>query len=164
MTKMKKQGFLSRYLLLKPTIRVMIEWPILLFIGILGEIFSWPKIPFSPFSNLIGIVIFIGGWVFHQYCHTLHKQAHKSTHEVNGLIKTGVFSKIRHPMYLSLILMYLGVTLAWGIVWMLIPLILFSVFFVLTINKEEELLLERFGHHYEEYKKSVPWRLIPWLF
>ncbi|WP_218111509.1 hypothetical protein [Atribacter laminatus] len=48
---MKKQGFLSRYLLLKPTIRVMFEWPILGFVGIFGEIFSWSKIPFSPFCE-----------------------------------------------------------------------------------------------------------------
>jgi protein-S-isoprenylcysteine O-methyltransferase Ste14 len=75
-----------------------------------------------------------------------------------------VFSKMRHPMYLSLILMYLGLAIAWGVVWMLLPSLLFSALTVLTTIKEEELLLRRFGRQYEEYMQAVPWRFIPKIF
>ena len=67
-------------------------------------------------------------------------------------------------MYSSLILMYLGLAIAWGVVWMLLPALLFSVLTVLTTIKEEEFLLRRFGHQYEEYMQAVPWRLIPKVF
>jgi protein-S-isoprenylcysteine O-methyltransferase Ste14 len=67
-------------------------------------------------------------------------------------------------MYLSLILMYLGLAIAWGIVGMLLPSILFSALIVLTAIKEEEFLLQRFGREYKEYKNKVPWRLIPKIF
>ena len=161
---MKGQRLLNRYLLAKPTLRMVIEWPIIIVIGILGEIFSWVRIPLSPYSNLVGGAIFLGGWIFHVYCHRVHKQAHEQSQQIEGIVTTGVFSKIRHPMYLSLILMYLGLAIAWGIVWMLLPSFLFSAFTVLIAIKEEEVLLRKFGHQYEEYMQAVPWRLIPKIF
>jgi protein-S-isoprenylcysteine O-methyltransferase Ste14 len=160
----KGQRLLNRYLLAKPTLRMVIEWPIIIVIGILGEIFSWVRIPLSPYSNLVGGAIFLGGWIFHVYCHRVHKQAHEQSQQIEGIVTTGVFSKIRHPMYLSLILMYLGLAIAWGIVWMLLPSFLFSAFTVLIAIKEEEVLLRKFGHQYEEYMQAVPWRLIPSIF
>jgi protein-S-isoprenylcysteine O-methyltransferase Ste14 len=161
---MKGQTLLNQYLLAKPTLRMMIEWPIIIIFGILGEIFSWVRIPLSPYTNFVGGTILIGGWIFHAYCHRAHKQAHKQSQQIEGLVTTGVFSKMRHPMYLSLILMYLGLAIAWGIVWMLLPSLLFSTLTVLTTIKEEEFLLRRFGHQYEEYMQAVPWRLIPKVF
>jgi protein-S-isoprenylcysteine O-methyltransferase Ste14 len=161
---MKGQKILNQYLLAKPTLRMVIEWPIIIIIGILGEIFSWVRIPLSPYSNFVGGAILLGGWIFHAYCHRIHKQAHEQSQQIEVLVTTGVFSKMRHPMYLSLILMYLGLAIAWGVVWMLLPSFLFSALTVLTTSKEEEFLLRRFGRQYEEYMQAVPWRLIPKIF
>ena len=161
---MKRQTFLNQYLLAKPTLRMVIDWPIIIIIGILGEIFSWIRIPLSPYSNFFGGAIFLGGWIFHAYCHRVHKQAHEQSQQIEVLVTTGVFSKMRHPMYVSLILMYLGLAIAWGVVWMLIPSLLFSALTVLTTIKEEEFLLKKFGYQYEEYMEAVPWRLIPKIF
>jgi len=161
---MRGQTLLNQYLLAKPTLRMVIEWPIMIVTGILGEIFSWARIPLSPYSNFVGGAILLGGWIFHAYCHRVHKQAHERSQQIEGLVTTGVFSKIRHPMYLSLILMVLGLAIAWGVVWMLLLSLLFSALTVLTTIKEEEFLLRRFGHQYEEYMHAVPWRLIPKIF
>jgi protein-S-isoprenylcysteine O-methyltransferase Ste14 len=161
---MRGQTLLTQYLLAKPILRMVIEWPIIVIIGILGEIFSWTRIPLSPYSNFVGGAILLGGWIFHAYCHKVHKQAHEQSQQIERLVTTGVFSKMRHPMYLSLILMYLGLAIAWGVVWMLFPSILFSALTVLTTIKEEEVLLRSFGHQYEEYMQAVPWRLIPKIF
>jgi len=161
---MKGHTLLNKYLLAKPTLRMVIEWPIIIIIGILGEIFSWVRIPLSPYSNFVGGAILLGGWIFHAYCHRVHKQAHEQSQQIEGLVTIGVFSKMRHPMYLSLILMYLGLALAWGVVWMLLPSLLFSALVVLTTLKEEEFLLRRFGHQYQEYMQAVPCRLIPKIF
>jgi len=161
---MKWQAPLNQYLLEKPTLRMVVEWPIIILMGILGEIFSWGKIPLSPYSNFVGGAILLGGWIFHAYCHRVHKQAHEQSQRIEGLVTTGVFSKIRHPMYLSLIFMYLGLAIAWGVVWMLLLSLFFSALTVLTTIKEEEVLLRRFGPQYEEYMHAVPWRLIPKVF
>jgi protein-S-isoprenylcysteine O-methyltransferase Ste14 len=155
---------MKRYLLIKPTTRMLIEWPIIIVIGILGELLAWPRIPVSPYSNIVGVVIFMGGWIFHQCCHRDHKQAHAQSQEIEGLVTTGVFSRVRHPMYLSLILMYLGLAIAWGVTWMILPALFFMAVTVLIAIKEEEFLLEKFGRQYEEYRRRVPWRLIPKIF
>jgi hypothetical protein len=76
---MKGQKLSNRYLLAKPSIRMVIEFPIIVIIGILGEIFSWLRIPWPPYSNLVNGAILIGGWIFHAYCHRIHKQAHKQS-------------------------------------------------------------------------------------
>jgi protein-S-isoprenylcysteine O-methyltransferase Ste14 len=161
---MKGQTLLNRYLLAKPTLRMVTEWPIMIIIGILGEICSWARMPWSPYSNLVGGAILLGGLIFHAYCHRVHKQAHARSQHIEGLVTTGMFSQMRHPMYSSLILMYLGLAIAWGILWMLPASLLFSALTVLTAIKEEEFLLDKFGPHYEEYKHAVPWRFIPKIF
>ncbi len=161
---MNVQTLLSKYLLVKPTIRMMIEWPVIILVGILGEILSWGRLPLSPYSNFIGGGIFIGGWVFHARCHKAHKQAHEQSRQIEGIVTTGVFSKIRHPMYLSLVVMYIGLAVAWGILWMIVPSLFFSALTVMTAVKEEEYLLKKFGRKYEQYMQHVPWRLIPGIF
>jgi protein-S-isoprenylcysteine O-methyltransferase Ste14 len=161
---MQKQTYADKYLLARPMLSMVLEWPIIVIMGILGEIFSWAKIPFSPYTNIVGGAMFLGGWIFHAYCHRVHKQAHEQPQHVEGLVTTSVFSAMRHPLYLGLILMYLGVAIAWGVVWMLIPSLLFSALTVMTAIKEEKFLLEKFGRQYEDYMKKVPWRFIPKIF
>jgi protein-S-isoprenylcysteine O-methyltransferase Ste14 len=155
---------MKRYLLIKPTTRMLIEWPIIIVVGLLGELLAWPRIPMFPYSNFIGVAIFAGGWIFHQCCHKAHKQAHAQSNDIEGLVTAGVFGRIRHPMYLSLILMYLGLAISWGVAWMLFPAVFFSAVTVLIAIQEEEFLLQKFGPQYEEYQRRVPWRLLPGIF
>jgi protein-S-isoprenylcysteine O-methyltransferase Ste14 len=161
---MEKQSLINRYLLAKPTVSMVIEFPLIVIIGILGEIFSWAKIPGSPYSNLFGGALFLGGLILHAYCHRVHKQAHEQSQHIERLVTTGMFAKMRHPMYLSLILMYLGLAIAWGIVWMSPASLFFAALTVMTAVQEEKFLLSKFGAGYEEYMQNVPWRFIPRLF
>jgi protein-S-isoprenylcysteine O-methyltransferase Ste14 len=60
--------------------------------------------------------------------------------------------------------MEFGIAIAWGIVWMFIPVIVSSILTIWTALREEEFLLEKFGKPYEEYMKKVRWRMIPKVF
>ena len=164
MMRSKKENLLDKYLLLKPTIRMVIEWPILIGIGILGSVFSWKTIPFFPISNIVGAILLVGGFIFHGASHAIHEQAHQESGKIEKLVTGSMYSKIRHPLYISLILMHFGFAFAWGIVWILLPVIIFSIFDVLTAIKEEEAMKEKFGKEYEEYMKRVPWRFLPRVF
>lgn len=155
---------MNKYLLIKPTVRMLIEWPAIVLTGVAGELFAWPRIPFFPYSNGLGVAVFAAGWIFHQFCHRTHKQAHAQSGEIQALVTCGVFSKIRHPMYLSLMLMYIGLAIAWGVAWMLVPAVLFSAVTVMVAIKEEEFLLDQFGRQYDEYRRQVRWRFIPGVF
>ncbi len=76
--------------------------------------------------------------------------------EVPCVIRKSVFSIIRHPIYLSEILLYLGllmlrVSLAAAVVW------IFAIIFLHYISRyEEKLLLSRFGNEYKKYMNEVP--------
>lgn len=67
-------------------------------------------------------------------------------------------------MYLSLILMYFGFALAWGVLWIFLPAVLFSILNVFTAIREEKFLVQKLGYQYGEYMKAVPWRFIPGVF
>ena len=157
----RKLTFLDKILLIKPTHKIMIEWPILIILAVLGQLLSWSKIPFSPYSNILGGIIIVGATVFHRYCHRAHQKAHEQSNDIESLVNTGIFSKIRHPMYSSLILLYFGFAIAGGVLWILLPAFVFTVLTVLTAIKEEEFLFQKFGSQYEEYMRDVPWRFIP---
>ena len=161
---MKKDSLFDKYLLAKPNIRMVIEWPILIAIGIIGTIFSLQTIPFSPISNILGVVFLIVGFSIHRSSHRTHKQAHKQSEKIQKLATDGIYSKIRHPGYLGLILIYFGFMFAWGIVWISVPVVIFAVLTVLTAIREEEMLRNKFGQEYEEYTSQVPWRFIPKIF
>ena len=160
---MKWPSLVERYLLVKPAIRTMTEIPSIVLLGILGEVFDWTRLPFSPYVNIVGGAILVAGLIVHSYCHKVHRQGHEQTEAITSIVTTGIYASVRHPMYTSLFLIYFGLALVWGIVWMLVPAALWSIITVAIAVKEEHLLLQRFGSEYEEYLRKVPYRFIPHL-
>lgn len=84
------------------------------------------------------------------------------TREIPQVIREGVFNIIRHPMYLSEILLYLGLilfspSLAAVVVWIL------GIGFLHVIARyEERQLLAHFGEDYRDYMREVSMWL-PWI-
>jgi protein-S-isoprenylcysteine O-methyltransferase Ste14 len=72
------------------------------------------------------------------------------------IISCGVFSIVRHPIYLGCILSYLGMIISTMSVISFILWIIIVVFYYLISRYEEHLLLNHFGQEYEEYRKKVP--------
>ena len=82
---------------------------------------------------------------------------------VPTVIDHSVFSIVRHPIYLSAILFYLGlllfrISLTAAGVWLAV-----IIMYYYLSRFEEKLLIKRFGDDYLEYMKKVP-MLIPRLF
>jgi len=79
------------------------------------------------------------------------------------VIRKGIFSKVRHPIYLGAILLYLGLNL-FSISFISIGFwIIIIIFYILISKYEERILTAHFGQAYIEYKKEVP-MLLPKLF
>ncbi len=76
--------------------------------------------------------------------------------EVPRVIRKSVFGFVRHPIYLSEILLYLGllivrISLVAAVVW------IFAITFLHYISRyEERLLLLHFGAEYKQYMDEVP--------
>jgi len=160
-----KNGNLIDFLLLSnPIYRGMIEYLLLIGTGIFGLVFSWSKLPLFPVLNIVGGILILSGLLFHVHAEKNHKQAHEKSADIVKIMKNGIFSKIRHPLYSSAIIINLGIALAFGVVLTLL-VALGSIFhWIMTALKEEEFLLQKFGEDYRQYKKNVRWRFLPGIF
>jgi protein-S-isoprenylcysteine O-methyltransferase Ste14 len=72
-----------------------------------------------------------------------------------ALVTTGLYSRIRNPIYV-----FGGLTVAAGFVWANMPWLLCSFLVIVPmqiyrIRKEGQVLTERFGNEYLEYKKKT---------
>lgn len=78
------------------------------------------------------------------------------------LIEDGIYSRIRYPRYLDLILGVLAVTLFanYLVLYVFLPVFIGGIY-VITVMEEREFVA-RFGERYERYQARVP-RLLPRL-
>ena len=77
-------------------------------------------------------------------------------HPTSKVVKTGVFSISRNPLYLASVIVFLGIALTLNILWALVMLLASVVLchYVLIIP-EEQYLAVKFGEEYKEYITSV---------
>nr|CBH39010.1 hypothetical membrane protein [uncultured archaeon] len=100
--------------------------------------------PLGLLVGLTGLALFV-----------LSAKAKKGFHELDHLVTEGIYSKIRNPMYLGIILLHVGfplaakslLTLLSAIIW--VPLILMWKYW------EEKDLEKKFGKEYSEYKSRT---------
>jgi protein-S-isoprenylcysteine O-methyltransferase Ste14 len=76
------------------------------------------------------------------------------------VITSGPYSKVRHPMYLGVTLLYSSSPLALGSYWAILPAILIIPFIVARILNEESVLTKNLNG-YQEYMRKTRYRLIP---
>lgn len=113
---------------------------------------------------IIGLIIFILSYIM--YAEVLRENAYLSrTVEVQKdqkVIDTGLYGIVRHPMYLSTILLFLSMPL---ILDSLISFIIFLIypFIIIKRIKNEEEFLENNLKGYKEYKNKVKYKLIPFI-
>lgn len=70
---------------------------------------------------------------------------------------TGVYSVVRHPLYLGNLLMWLGVCLLTGNLWFIIAFcLLYWVYYERIMFAEEQFLSRKFGTVYSEWADKTP--------
>jgi protein-S-isoprenylcysteine O-methyltransferase Ste14/rhodanese-related sulfurtransferase len=81
----------------------------------------------------------------------------------NGkLITSGVYSKVRHPMYTGAILMMGGWILFFGSLWGASLWLAFSILYIIKSIKEERILAAHFPE-YGGYRKRT-WKFLPYIY
>jgi protein-S-isoprenylcysteine O-methyltransferase Ste14 len=84
------------------------------------------------------------------------------TERKQQLVTTGVYSIIRHPMYLGGILMFVGAPLLLGSYFGISLGIIMTFFLAIrTVGEEKMMQVELDG--YDDYKKKVKFRFIPFI-
>ena len=82
--------------------------------------------------------------------------------EHQKVIDTGLYGIVRHPMYSATLLLFLSMPLVLGSVYSFVIFLVYPFLIAKRIKGEEELL-ERELAGYREYKQTVRYRLIPFI-
>jgi protein-S-isoprenylcysteine O-methyltransferase Ste14 len=78
------------------------------------------------------------------------------------VVSTGLYGIVRHPMYVGVLIMMIGMPLALDSWWGLAALIPGVIGLVLRILDEEQMLTQELAG-YREYTRQVHYRLIPYV-
>lgn len=104
------------------------------------------------------VVMALGLYVFYRAHHDL-RHNWSPTLEVYGehtLITDGIYSKIRHPMYLSQFLVAIAqALLLWNGLAGPLSIVVFALFYLFRVPEEEKMMLAAFGEPYREYMKKT---------
>jgi protein-S-isoprenylcysteine O-methyltransferase Ste14 len=133
-----------------PLLLIILTGPLTAFYGVFA--LPTPKLP----TILAGLVLFIvAAYVYFSWEIFWYREYH------GQLVTGGIFQKIRHPHYTSILIVGYGLALffdslfAFVVATIAIPIMIWSIF------DEEKLLVRQYGVDYQRYMKEVPWRIIP---
>ena len=124
--------------------------------------FGWVKLPFNV--NIVASIVFVVAYVI--YAEVLRENTYlsRTIKVVDGqkVISIGLYGIVRHPMYFATILLFMAMPLVLG---SLVSFVVFLAYpFIISARiKNEEEVLSRELDGYEEYKKKVKYRMIPFI-
>jgi protein-S-isoprenylcysteine O-methyltransferase Ste14 len=127
-----------------------------------GGRYIWSFVPLGV--QLIGWILLIvaGVLVWHVMMINAYLSSWARIQEDRGqvVIKEGMYRWVRHPMYLGIILGFLGIPLVLSSWWAMIPSIVIVGLFVYRTYREDRMLIEGLAG-YSEYTDKVRYRLLP---
>jgi len=128
-------------------------------LSILGPRFGWSR--YGPSAwNIAGLFVVAVGLGLYSWCLVFHFRSYHAPVRVGfappHLVTTGLYRISRNPMYVWGLFAWLGWTVFYGSLAVLIGLVLLWLIFTFAvIPKEERQLEELFGDEYLDYKRSV---------
>ena len=124
--------------------------------------FEWIILP--KYIVYIGTIIFLLAYVL--YAEVLRENMYLSriieVQENQKVIDTGLYGIVRHPMYLSTILLFLSIPLVLGSLFSFLIFMIYP-FIIAKRIKNEEKVLEEGLKGYLEYKEKVRYKMIPFI-
>lgn len=123
----------------------------------------------SALTWAAGTLLFVlANWLDSQTRHTFGWRRLAGLTELNpqhrlcGVVRAGVYGRVRHPRYLLYMLMILSMALLTGAVPIFLLAILNILMYQILAPLEERELLDQYGPQYEAYRQMVP-RFVPRL-
>ena len=124
--------------------------------------FGWSAIP--SWVVITASVLFLVAYAL--YAEVMRENAYLSrtikVEEGQTVVDTGLYGIVRHPMYAVTILLFLMIPLVLGSWYALIAFAFYPAIIIVRL-KDEEALLTRELPGYEDYKKKVKFRIIPFI-
>jgi protein-S-isoprenylcysteine O-methyltransferase Ste14 len=127
-----------------------------------GGRFHWSSVPLA--IQLMGwLALGLACWMIWHVMMTnayLSSWARLQADRQQVVVQEGAYRHIRHPMYLGIMVAFLGMPLALGSWWALIPSAVIAGLFVYRTYREDVMLLHGL-RGYAEYAEKVRYRLVP---
>ena len=124
--------------------------------------FGWSKMPLAV--TVIASVLFLLAYLL--YAEVMRENAYLSrtirVEEGQKVVDTGLYALVRHPMYMATILLFMMMPLVLGSWYALIPFAFYPAIIIIRLRDEEKLLTRELPG-YEEYKKKVKYRILPFI-
>lgn len=108
-----------------------------------SSLFMGVIVPTSNAIIIAGILLVVFGWI-------------KIFRAEDRLVTTGIYSRVRHPQYLGLLLLTLGMNVLWVTFTTLLLWPLLALLYYRLAKEEDERLEEKFGEEFLKYKNNVP--------
>lgn len=159
----EEQGnWLFKYRSFLPLIVLFIGTALYLRTEIYPETFILEETPYEIYYEMIALIISLMGLFVRIYTvgHTPKNTSGRNTKQgqvADTLNTTGIYSVVRHPLYLGNLLMWFGPAMLTGHFWFIISFILFYwVYYERIMFAEEQFLRRKFDTKYLEWSKNVP--------
>lgn len=122
--------------------------------------FGWSPVPTAV--SLIGQALVAIGLGITQYAIMQNRYAAATITVESGqkVVSSGLYSLVRHPMYVGNLIMMVGIPLALGSYWGLLILVPGVVLLAVRILDEERALAQELAG-YRDYMQKVHYRLVP---
>ena len=128
----------------------------------LNHRFSWIVLP--DFISYVAATVFLIGYVI--YAEVLRENTYLSrtieVQEGQHVIDSGLYGIVRHPMYMTTVLLFLSMPLVLGSIISFVIMLAYFPIIAKRINNEEQLL-ERELKGYAQYKSRVKYKVIPFI-
>ncbi|PIN77888.1 hypothetical protein COV15_01180 [Candidatus Woesearchaeota archaeon CG10_big_fil_rev_8_21_14_0_10_34_12] len=114
------------------------------------EIISYNNLPIK----IMGVILVLTLIILEKISHISHKQAHAGAEKIKKLVTTGIYSKIRHPIYLGWIIFNIGAFLIIENFQSLVIALIFTLVWYLEARQEERFMEKKFKN-YKKYKEKT---------
>ena len=150
---------------LAPLMGISVSFPLTIVAG-LDHRFGWSPV-FPTWLNILGFILIGIGYTFAVWALAENRffssMVRIQTDRGHVVCDSGPYRIVRHPGYAGNILPLLGIVLALGSVWTLIPAVVALIIVVIRTALEDRTLQEELPG-YQDYARRVRYRLIPWIY
>lgn len=124
--------------------------------------FGWSRMPLTV--TVVASILFLLAYAL--YAEVMRENAYLSrtikVEEGQKVVDTGLYGIVRHPMYSATILLFLMIPIVLGSWYALIVFAFYPAIIIVRLKDEEDLLTRELSG-YDDYKKKVKYRLLPFI-
>jgi len=119
--------------------------------------FFVPGVRQQPWTalRLAGAITAVFGYVLFVIARLQLGTSFSVSPQAKGLVTHGLYSRMRNPIYVFVVVMWIGLIVALHLYWLFIPVLGMLLMQVIRSRREAKVLAERFGQAYLDYRQKT---------